>query len=487
MDAFQDALDALVKESKEQITRVQEAAAAAVLHAHVVPHRIAVAIGQRFTAERVDTAYPVLCLLDATLVRINQSTTNTAKATTSNTAAPSTLSSSSPVPTSSADQALLAVLKEFWQVAEAVFVSLHDYGAAQPSWREKCLRMVRRWKQRKLLNADIVDGLVTTIEKGPAVATVVDAAQEEEDVTIDEGDSNRKGHVSREGHDVAGSGSAGRAGALVSSRAARSAATTFTAAQSQHFCATLQACLSALESLPAARKSLYFGVIHAQHLRTPTKSSLLFYEELLSELRHEVTASSSASALSTAQGASADATSATTAASGAEKTGSRPGAATGDTAAAQHAREALGKLLEQLNSGGADDAHGGRGGHWPGSGTGASHMAATTVVRYVSPIFSDLYAKQPLGQRGTGFGILQRKAEHGSANNAFYTSYYPKPVASAQRPFRIPATRQMSGGAVRLWFPSPQEWVRTADMADLAQFASRNAADKDRKRAREGE
>ncbi|KPA78181.1 hypothetical protein ABB37_06350 [Leptomonas pyrrhocoris] len=455
MEAFQSALDALSKESKEQILLVQEAAAAAVLHAHVIPHRIAVAVAQRFTPARVAAAYPVLCFIDATLVRTSSSTAAAA-----------------------ADQALAAVLKEFWEMATSAFASLHDYGASQPAWRDKCLRMVRRWRQRKLLKEEAADELLRLIEEG--------AVAEGDPYTADEvtSDANTSNSI-RDGpaggtadRHLSGSStattSAGRAD--LSTHARRSgaappapAAMSFTAAQAQNFRATLQACMSALESLPAPRKALYLDLVHAQHFRTPTRTSLLFYEELLGELRREVTAA----AYSAHGGVSAEA--------GGERNATRKDDHGVDAASDGHAREALGKLFDQLHAGNAED-HTSAGGRPAG---GSAHTTATTVVRYASPIFSDIYAKQPLGQRGTGFGVLQRKAEHGSTSNAFYTSYYPKPVGNAQRPFRIPATRQMQGGTVRLWFPRPQQWVSTADMADLAQYASRNVLDKDRKRGRE--
>lgn len=441
MDAFQAALDALTKESKEQITLVLEAAAAAVLTAHIVPQRLAVLVAQRFTPERVETAYPVLCLLDAALVR--------------------TASTGSASSLSVFDQALAAVLTAFWEVAPGVMTTVHDYGVTQPAWREKSLRLVRRWKQRRLLADSVVDAVLLAMEKG---AVVADTAQES--ATSGSGGAGNNAATSSSNEEtVQRTGTASASPSAPSSSSAAPPTPTalaFTAVQARAFAATLQACMSTLEALPAPRRALFLELLHHQHFRTPTRTAMTFYEDLLADLRREVTSSTAAA---TAAGGEAH---------------PRAGDAA-DAAAAGHAREALGKLLDQLHTGGPEDDHGGRG------RAGAAPTAATTVVRYTSPLFLDLYAKQPLCQRGSGFGVLQRKAEHGSSNNAFYTSYYPKPVTNAQRPFRVPAARQMHGGAVRLWFPRPEEWVATQDMADLAQYASRNAAGKERKRGREGE
>ncbi|KPI89566.1 hypothetical protein ABL78_1334 [Leptomonas seymouri] len=459
MEAFQSALDSLTKESKEHIMQVQEAAAAAVLHARVVPHRIAVALAQRFTPERVEFAYPVLCLLDATLVR------------------------SSSGSTAAADQALAAVLEEFWRIAENGFVSIHAYGVAQPAWHEKCQRMVRRWKQRRLLKEAVATTLLSLIERGSATdgePNTVDARSSDNKSSDNEPADHTAGSHPSGG--LTGATSAGQADSFTSARrstAPTPAAVSFTAAQAQNFRATLQACMSALESLPEARRALYVDLIRAQHFRIPTKASLLFYETLLGELRRELTATSYSSHGGSSRGAASGSTPGT--GTGGERTAEKRDSSSVEAASAGHAREALGRFLAQLHSGSADD-HADAGGRPAG---GPAHTAATTVVRYASCIFSDIYAKQPLGQRGNGFGILQRKAEHGSTHNAFYTSYYPKPVANAQRPFRIPATRQMQGGTVRLWFPHPQQWLSVADMADIAQYASRNVAEKDRKRGRE--
>ncbi|CBZ33875.1 hypothetical protein, conserved [Leishmania donovani] len=463
MDAFQATLDELQRESKEKIAHVQDTASAAVLQARVVPHRIAVAMAQRFTSDRVESCFPVLCLLDATLART---------------------ASASPSTSSEADQALEAILAEFWTLAPAAFMSVH--GAGQPAWREKCLRLVRRWKQRRLVPEPLITELLTAMEKGTAKAEAAEAA------SVTGVSSNATSTAGTSSSSLAIAAAATTSGqpspsTTVTATAATTAAMappsasysvptpSFTAAQARAFRSTLQACLSTLESLQPARAALYLELVRSQHFRAPSRTSLAFFEDLLKELRREVTMASSSSP--------------NRAASAGGGAGVKEGA---DPASNGHARETLGKLLDQLHvaasEGAAGLSAGGRAAAAGVAGAGVHHSAATTVVRYVSPIFSDIYARQALGQRGTGFGTLQRKAGHGgpSGGSAFYTSYYPKAEANAQRPFRIPPARQMQGGAVRLHFPRQQEWVNAQDMADISQYASRGITDRGRKRTREG-
>ncbi|KAG5479767.1 hypothetical protein LSCM4_05775 [Leishmania orientalis] len=461
MDAFQATFDELQRESKEKITQAQDAACAAVLQGRVAPHRIAVAVAQRFTNDRVESCFPALCWLDATLVRT---------------------ASASPSTSSEADQALAAILAEFWSLAPTVFTSIH--GVGQPAWREKCLRLVRRWKQRRLVPEPLITELLMAMEKG----TVVTEAEETPSATGVSSNSATAAVKSSSSSVVAVTATPSGQSPLSTSVTANAATTTmaaspsasysvstpsFTAAQARAFRATLQGCLSALESLQPARAALYIELVRSQHFRAPSRTSFTFFEDLLKELRREVTMASLSTDRATA-------------------TATQDGA---DPASSGRAREALGKLLDQLQASGGEGAGGrGAGGRAAATGAGvagAHHSAATAVVRYVNPIFSDIYARQPLGQRGAGFGTLQRRAGHGgpsggSTSSAFYTSYYPKAESNAQRPFRIPPARQMQGGAVRLHFPRYQEWVSAQDMADISQYASRGITDRDRKRARDG-
>ncbi|CAG9573343.1 conserved hypothetical protein [Leishmania major strain Friedlin] len=465
MDTFQATLDELQRESKEKIAHAQDTASAAVLQARVVPHRIAVAMAQRFTSDRVESCFPVLCLLDATLART---------------------ASASPSTSSEADQALAAILAEFWTLAPAAFMSVH--GAGQPAWREKCLRLVRRWKQRRLVPEPLITELLTAMEKGTVKAEAGEATSVTEvssNATAAAGISSSSSLAIAAAATTSGQPSpsttvtatAATNAAMASPSASYLVSTpSFTAAQARAFRSTLQACLSALESLQPARAALYLELVRSQHFRAPSRTSLAFFEDLLKELRREVTMASSSSSPNQAASAGGG-------------TGAKDGA---DPASNGHARETLGKLLDQLHvaagEGAAGLSAGGRVAAAGVAGAGAHHSAATTVVRYVSPIFSDIYARQALGQRGTGFGTLQRKAGHGgpSGGSAVYTSYYPKAEANAQRPFRIPPARQMQGGAVRLHFPRQQEWVSAQDMADVSQYASRGITDRGRKRTREG-
>lgn len=460
MDVFQVALDGLQRESKEKISHVQDTASAAVLQARVVPHRIAVAMAQRFTSDRVESCFPVLCLLDATLART---------------------ASASPSTSSEGDQALAAILAEFWTLAPAAFLSVH--GAGQPAWRDKCLRLVRRWKQRRLVPEPLITELLTAMEMGTVKA---EAAEAPAVTGVSSNATSAAGTSSSFSSATAAVATTSGQPSLSTTVTAAAAATTamaspsasyavstppFTAAQARAFRSTLQACLSALESLQPARAALYLELVRSQHFHAPSRTSLAFFEDLLKELRHEVTMASSSS---TNRAASA---------------GAKDGA---DPASNGQARETLGKLLDQLHiapgEGATGLSAGGRAAAAGAAGAGAHHSAATTVVRYVSPIFSDIYARQALAQRGTGFGTLRRKAGHGGASggSVFYTSYYPKAEANAQRPFRIPPARQMQGGAVRLHFPRQQDWVSAQDMADISQYASRGITDRGRKRTREG-
>ncbi|GET88293.1 hypothetical protein, conserved [Leishmania tarentolae] len=459
MDAFQSALDELQRESKEKIAQVQDTACAAVLQARVVPHRIAVAMAQRFTSDRVQSCFPVLCLLDAILARTT---------------------SASPSTSSEADQALAAILAEFWTLAPVAFMSIH--GAGQLAWREKCLRLVRRWRQRQLVPEPLITDLLTAMEKG----SVTKEPAESPSVTGISSSATSAAVTSSSSLPTATTSgqplpsttvtaTAHATNAMASPAVSYSVSTpSFTATQARAFRSVLQACLSALESLQPARAALYLELVRSQHFLAPSRTSFSFFEDLLKELRREVTMASS---LSTNRAASA---------------GGKDGA---DPASNGHARETLGKLLDQLHIAAGDGATGlsagGRATAAGVAGPGAHHSAATTVVRYVSPIFSDIYARQALGQRGPGFGTLQRKAGHGGpsgggTSSTFYTSYYPKAEANMQWPFRIPPARQMQGGAVRLHFPCQQEWVSAQDMADISQYASRGITDKSRKRVREG-
>ncbi|AIN98141.1 hypothetical protein LPMP_210610 [Leishmania panamensis] len=461
MDVFQATLDELQRESKEKITQAQDTASAAVLQARVVPHRIAVAMAQRFTTDRVESCFPILCLLDATLVRT---------------------ASASPSTSSEADQALAAVLTEFWTLAPAAFASIH--GAGQPAWREKCQRFVRRWKQRRLVPEPLITELLMAMESG-SVKTEAAEVPRATRVSSDAAAAAVASSSSAVSAAVTTSGQPSLSTTITATGATTTTAVppsasypvstmSFTVAQARAFRSTLQACLSALESLPPARAALYFELVRSQHFRAPSHTSFAFFEDLLKELRREVTMVSSSSSTNQAAGA-----------------GTKSDV---DPASSGHAREALGKLLDQLHNSGGERATGlsagGRATAAGVAGVGAHHSATTAVVRYVNSIFSDIYAKQPLGQRGTGFGTLQRKAGHGgpsgsSTSSAFYTSYYPKAEANAQRPFRIPPARQMQGGAVRLHFPRRQEWVSVQDMADISQYASRGITDRGLKRARE--
>lgn len=442
MDSFQNALDALQRESKEQIALVQDEIVGAVARRSVVPQRLALAVAQRFTAERIDTVFPVLCLLDAMLIR----SAAAAKQST----------------VTAEEQALTAVLAELWPVVRPMFSHIHDVGEAQPALRTKCLRVVSRWGQRRLLPEDVASALLQGIEKGSAPATASSASL----------------HPSEAGEN--GSSSGGERSASGGSTAV------FTAVEADAFQTILSRCMSLLETLPSNRSRLYVDLIRSQHYSGPNRTAFGFFKEVLGELLREVEVSTSAISGSGLGEAT-------------RMRGSDTAAAV-DLQQAGHARAALGKLLDQLDKSSSDGGSG-EGQGWVSGGSSRASLAAASPnavpLRYNSPLFSDIYAKQPLGQR-VGFGVLDKRSASGGPRLAepnmaldgsgalgYDTQYYPKREANAQRPFRVPAAKQAHGGAVRLWFPTAQEWVAAVDMADIDQYAGRRAATIPRKRDRD--
>lgn len=407
MEAFQTKLDALQKESKDLITQAMQGLTTAALTGAVPPTRLAMTLAQRFTADRMTTSFPALCLVDAMVLRA---------------AAP-------PTPGDRETAVMKAVLAEFWTVAPTLFTAY----ATQPAVKDKSMRVVRRWKQRKALPDPLVDELLSAMETGPKVATAEPS-----------------------GTDPA----ARRGGDLQGPRAQPANPDEFTTAQLQAFRSTLQSCTTMLEKMPPERSRLYTEAIRAERFTGPSKAAFAFLQALQAELRRELMVDGSGGG-TRGEAASKPATSAT------EE----------DPERSADARAALGRLLDTLSHG--SSGGGGSGGAGDGSSDGGAGVAgggASHALRYTSPLFSDIYQRQSLTQRA-GFGQLhKRKAMAGTA--AQY--YYPRREATAARPFRVPAAKQLHGGAVRRWFPSPQQWVSEKDMANLALFEGRGDSQAER-------
>lgn len=392
MDHFQQRLDALQKDSKELILQGQQSIVDAVKDHQVPSQRVALALAQRFTPERIAGAFPVLCLLDA-LLNTQQKDAGSVVAA-----------------------VLTTVTQEFWRVAPSLFEGFVRVYETQPQLKDKVLRMMRRWRQRKLLEDAVAGALLDAAEYGPrstASTSAVEAAS-----TDPAGGGQAEEHF-------------------------------FSRSQAHSFGSILRQCTALLEQLPAERAQLYMNTIQEEQMTRPNHTSLRFFQGLLTELRRERTASQlvdgeEENLLATAEETPTD---------------------------NSDARAALGRLLDRLSAADVKAARSGA------TAVGAlSETSATAVVRYNSPFFSDIFQRQSLVQR-SGFGEFHKRRVTSSGDADWY---YPRREVVIARPFRIPAGRQVNGGAVRLWFPSPQAWVAAKDTANLALFAGRRDTQLDR-------
>ncbi|RNF17631.1 uncharacterized protein Tco025E_04863 [Trypanosoma conorhini] len=229
MDAFQGKLDALQRQSKEQIV----AAVTALQHAcgeGVQPVRVAVAIGNRLTPGQVSSSFPVICLLDAMM-------------------------------TGQEEACVVAVLAEFWRIAPSLFV---NYAAADKALQEKVSRAVRRWVGKKLLPSPCGERLLRCISGKETTET--DAAAAHHDA---------EDNANTNGQPPSHAGSA----------APREE---FSRAEVSGFCAILQSCIKMIERLPPHRAGMYLEVARKERLlRAPSKSALLFFQGLHAELSRE--------------------------------------------------------------------------------------------------------------------------------------------------------------------------------------------------------
>ncbi|EAN93395.1 hypothetical protein C3747_7g284 [Trypanosoma cruzi] len=228
MDAFQAKLDALQKQSKEQIMATITALQSACGEG-VQPVRIAVAIGNRLTHGQIPNSFPVICLIDAMAA--------------------------------TQDEACIAtVLEEFWRIAPSLFV---NYSTADEALREKVLRAVKRWGGKRLFPSTYGEKLLSCI-----------SGKE-----MNKMDSEKVHHsVDNNVHTISHSGNATK----------DKMKEEFSRSEVSGFCAILQSCVKMIEGLPPHRASMYLDVVRKEKLlHTPSKSALLFFQGLHAELSRE--------------------------------------------------------------------------------------------------------------------------------------------------------------------------------------------------------
>ncbi|KAH8614515.1 hypothetical protein ERJ75_000270500 [Trypanosoma vivax] len=128
MDTLQEKLDALDRQSKEQIAAVIASLEDAFEHG-VQANRIAVAIGGKMTTGNVGGSFPVICLLDAMVAQ--------------------------------GDRPCVAkVLQEFWAVSVPLFT---NYAKADACLREKVMRALKRWCSKKAIAHSLCESLVGAV------------------------------------------------------------------------------------------------------------------------------------------------------------------------------------------------------------------------------------------------------------------------------------------------------------------------------------
>ncbi|EKF38797.1 hypothetical protein MOQ_000987 [Trypanosoma cruzi marinkellei] len=229
MDVFQAKLDALQKQSKEQImatiTALQTASGEGVQ-----PVRIAVAIGNRLTHGQIYNSFPVICLIDAMAATQDEA-------------------------------CITAVLEEFWRIAPSLFV---NYSTADEALREKVSRAVKRWRGKSLFPSSYGEKLLRCIS-GKEM-NKLDSEKAHDSV------------VDNNVHMISHSGNVTKD--MMKKEFLRS--------EVSGFCAILQSCVKMIEGLPPHRASMYLDVVRKEKLlNTPSKSALLFFQGLHAELSRE--------------------------------------------------------------------------------------------------------------------------------------------------------------------------------------------------------
>ncbi|CBH15125.1 hypothetical protein, conserved [Trypanosoma brucei gambiense DAL972] len=159
MDTFQEKLDALQKQSKEQIAAAI-AAMKGACRGGAEPVRVAVAIGSRLTPLNILSSFPVVCLLDAMVM-------------------------------AKGDETVAQVMKEFWRISPSLFV---NYATTDEGLRDKVVRVVQRWGSKKLIEPPMCEKLLGAI-KGIRPDEASSAEEGKGEKRSDEAQNGRKGAV----------------------------------------------------------------------------------------------------------------------------------------------------------------------------------------------------------------------------------------------------------------------------------------------------
>nr|CCC93389.1 conserved hypothetical protein [Trypanosoma congolense IL3000] len=230
MNVLQERLDALQKQSKEQITGV----ITALQEAHregVQAVRMAVAIGNRLTSSQIASSFPVICLIDAMAAMNDQ-------------------------------ECMAPVLEELWRISLPLFAG---YAEAEVGLREKVERAVQRWGNKRYITQPVCKKLLEAM-KG-----------------VKDGGEDREANIRAQG----GTEAKGSLEPQVETEKVQQGR--FTRTEASGFCAILQSCMKMIERLPPHRASMYMSVaIKEMGPHMPTKQSLLFFQGLHAELGREL-------------------------------------------------------------------------------------------------------------------------------------------------------------------------------------------------------
>ncbi|KAH9597565.1 hypothetical protein LSM04_003211 [Trypanosoma melophagium] len=276
-----------------------------------------------------------------------------------------------------------------------------NYATADEALREKVTRAVKRWGLKKVFTSSVCDKLVAAIS-GNKIDDISDDSKiiGDKDLTHSSGDGRRGINDG------------------------------FTRSEVSGFCTILQNCMKMIERLPPHRATMYLEVVRKEKLlRTPSKSALLFFQGLHAELTRESVLYNSNVVKNEHQVSST-------------------------LNAGSETKVALGNLLDKLSN---------------EQSSSTTPMVSNKdytfhVVRYISPLQSDICQRLSLAQR-SGFGEWHRRSKS--------EYHYPKKEASTRRMFRAPVGAQ---AGTRAWFPSEQQWVSENDMATLTLFLLKEAA-----------
>ncbi|EPY24591.1 hypothetical protein AGDE_12270 [Angomonas deanei] len=230
MEQFEAQVESLNKESNELITNVIQSLITVVKEAQKSPQLVALVIAKRFVEEKMDSSFPVVCLLDA-LVQQGHSGVN--------------------------KNVINLVLQELWPL---LYPLLEGYRLpAHAALKEKVQRIVRRWQQRQRLDPKIVEELLNRMDPPPPT---VEQKEEDKPSTKESKESS---------------------GAVVSLLDRG-----YSQAQVQNYREVLRNCVRLMEQLPPARATAYAEVISQERLSGPTPTAIEILKGVLVELRREV-------------------------------------------------------------------------------------------------------------------------------------------------------------------------------------------------------